>query len=235
MKPFFEFIAYKAVVGSRAYGLVHEGSDTDLKGFFVPPAELQWSLEGVPDQIDDEKEQSVFWELGKCVRLALRANPTVLETLNAPEVLQSSEIAEDLLSIRDAFISKHAYARYQSYAEDQFKRLNKGAEEGEPNWKHAMHMLRLLICGETLMREGFVRVDVTEYREKLLSVKRGAMKWANVIAWQEELNEKLKNSFETTELPDEPDVERVNAFLISARRRMVDYVAPVVEAEAVTV
>lgn len=48
------WIAYRCVVGSRAYGLDDAGSDFDRRGFYLPPASLHWSLAGVPEQLVDE-------------------------------------------------------------------------------------------------------------------------------------------------------------------------------------
>ncbi|MEK7676299.1 MAG: nucleotidyltransferase domain-containing protein, partial [Verrucomicrobiota bacterium] len=41
-------VIYRCVVGSRAYGLDHDESDTDRRGIYLAPAELQWSLFGAP-------------------------------------------------------------------------------------------------------------------------------------------------------------------------------------------
>src|SRR4051812_35206236 len=38
-----DFIIYRCIVGSRAYGLDTDASDTDLRGIYLAPAELQWS------------------------------------------------------------------------------------------------------------------------------------------------------------------------------------------------
>ena len=54
-------VAYRCVIGSRAYGLARDDSDVDRRGFFVPPARLHWSLGGVPEQLEDEAEQVVYW------------------------------------------------------------------------------------------------------------------------------------------------------------------------------
>ena len=43
------FILYRCVVGSRACGLDHDCSDTDLRGVYLAPAELQGSLFGAPE------------------------------------------------------------------------------------------------------------------------------------------------------------------------------------------
>src|SRR5690606_33345875 len=59
-----QYIIYRAVVGSRAYGLSRETSDVDRRGFYLPPAERHWSLFGVPPQLDLGHDE-VYWELQK--------------------------------------------------------------------------------------------------------------------------------------------------------------------------
>lgn len=51
------FIIYRCVVGSRAFGLDTETSDVDRRGIYLPPADLQWSLFGVPEQLENEEKQ----------------------------------------------------------------------------------------------------------------------------------------------------------------------------------
>jgi predicted nucleotidyltransferase len=50
------FIIYRCIVGSRAYGLDIEGSDIDRRGIYLPPAELHWSIYGVPGQLVSDEE-----------------------------------------------------------------------------------------------------------------------------------------------------------------------------------
>ena len=40
---------FRCVVGSRAYGLHGADSDVDRRGIYLPPADLHWSLYGVPE------------------------------------------------------------------------------------------------------------------------------------------------------------------------------------------
>lgn len=77
-------ILYRCVVGSRAYGLETETSDTDLRGVFIAPTEMLWSLFGAPEQFEDNDAQTCYWELQKFLVMALKANPNVLECLYSP-------------------------------------------------------------------------------------------------------------------------------------------------------
>jgi hypothetical protein len=64
-------IIYRCVVGSRAYGLDNDDSDTDRRGIYLAPADLQWSLFGAPEQFEDNTTQSCYWELQKFLTMAL--------------------------------------------------------------------------------------------------------------------------------------------------------------------
>ena len=75
----FDRVIFRCVIGSRAYGLNDENSDTDRRGIYLPPADVHWSLYGVPEQLENEPTQEAYWELQKFIVLALKANPNVLE------------------------------------------------------------------------------------------------------------------------------------------------------------
>jgi uncharacterized protein len=42
---------------------------------------MHWSLYGVPEQLENDATQEVYWELQKFLLLSLKANPNVLECL----------------------------------------------------------------------------------------------------------------------------------------------------------
>ncbi len=75
----YDHVIYRCIVGSRAFGLDDSNSDTDLRGIYLPPANLHWSLYGIPEQLEQNETQECYWELQKFMVLALKANPNVLE------------------------------------------------------------------------------------------------------------------------------------------------------------
>ena len=217
----FEFVIYRCIVGSRAYGLSNDESDTDRRGIYLPPADLQWSLYGVPEQLESPETEEVYWELQKFLVFALKANPNVLECLYTPLVETTTALAEELLAMRSAFLSRLVYQTYNGYVLSQFKKLEQDwRAAGEVKWKHAMHLIRLLLSGITVLREGFVPLSVEEHRDKLLAIRRGEVPWDDVNTWRLELHQCLNQAYESTELPETPDYERVNNFLVRARRSM---------------
>lgn len=216
------YIIYRCIVGSRAYGLDQVSSDTDRRGIYLPPADLHWSLYGIPEQIENHATQETYWELQKFIALALKANPNVLECLYTPLIEQATPLAEELLTQRHIFLSRLTYQTYNGYVMSQFRKLNADLENyGQIRWKHAMHLIRLLLSGITILRDGFVPVRVDEFRDKLLTIRQGEMPWEEVNIWRLALHKTFDAAFAETRLPPHPNYEAANAFLIKARRLMV--------------
>ena len=215
----FDRVIYRCVIGSRAYGLEHDESDTDRRGVYLPPAELHWSLYGVPQQLDNPDTQETYWEIQKFIVLALKANPNVLECLYTPIVEHASDLAQEMLAMRDSFLSKMVYQTYNGYVMSQFKKLQAELRNrGAIKWKHVMHLIRLLLSGIAVLRDSFVPVRVDEHRDKLLAIKRGEVPFDEVEAWRLQLHQDFDAAFKTTRLPDRPDYDRANALLLKARR-----------------
>jgi hypothetical protein len=99
---------------------------------------------------------------------------------------------------------------------------NAHARTGRYKAKHAMHLVRLLYSGIEALRSGQVRIDVAEHRDELLAIKSGAWSFAQAKARALELDRRFQEAYRQTTLPEQPDYRRVDAFLIWARRRMVD-------------
>ncbi|TWU24845.1 putative nucleotidyltransferase [Novipirellula galeiformis] len=219
----FDRVIYRCVIGSRAYGLDDDSSDTDRRGIYLPPAELHWSLYGVPEQLENDVTQEVYWELQKFIVLALKANPNVLECLYSPIVESVTPLGEELLAMKDAFLSKLVFQTYSGYVASQFKKMQTDfRNQGRVKWKHVMHLIRLLLSGTHVLSHGRVNVDVGEHRDQLLAIKRGEMPFNEADQWRNELQRQFESAFKMTKLPDRPDYERVNAFLVDARGRAME-------------
>jgi len=219
------WIIYSCQVGSRAFGLAGEESDDDIRGIYLPAARLHWSLFKLPEQLEfaDESKDEVYWELEKFLKLALKANPNVLETLWTPLVLHAHAVAERLRALRDVFLTRYLYKTYSGYVLSQFRRMaNAYAKTGRYKAKHAMHLIRLLYSGIAALRSGQIRIDVGEHRDELLAVKGGALSFEQARDRALALDREFQEAYRQTKLPEEPDYRQVNEFLVWARRRMVD-------------
>jgi uncharacterized protein len=215
-------VIYRCVVGSRAYGLESADSDVDRRGVYLPPAEMHWSLFGVPEQLENPDTDECYWELEKFLTLGLKANPNVLEVLYSPLVEYVTPLGQELLDLREAFLSRLVYQTYNGYVMSQFRKLEQDMRnKGQIKWKHAMHLIRLLLAGVTVLRERTVPVMVTEHKRQLMLIRDGQMPWDEVNHWRLELHKIFDEAFQATTLPERPDYEAANAFLVKARRSMV--------------
>ncbi len=220
-----QYIIYRCQVGSHAFGLSTDDSDDDIRGIYLLPAELHWSLFKIPEQIEHHQDgrDEVYWELEKYLLLALKANPNILEALWTPLVHYMTPLAEELRSMRTAFLSKYLFKTYSGYVISQFRKMTKALEtRGKYKPKHAMHLIRLLLSGIHALKEGDIKVDVSEYRSELLQIKNGEWRFADVKQWALDLEREFNTAWSESHLPEKPDYDSVNRFLIKARRSMVD-------------
>ncbi|CAL9317796.1 nucleotidyltransferase domain-containing protein [Streptomyces sp. SudanB182_2057] len=210
---------YACVMGSRAFGLATDASDTDRRGVFLAPTPLFWRFDKPPTHVEGPGEERFSWELERFCELALRGNPNILECLHSPLVEHVDDTGRELLSLRGAFLSRQVHDTFTRYALGQRKRLEADVRTtGAPRWKHAMHLLRLLAAARDLLRTGELRIGVGELREPLLAVRRGEVPWARVEAWMARLADETEEALRGSPLPAEPDRARVAAFLYRVRR-----------------
>jgi hypothetical protein len=57
-----------------------------------------------------------------------------------------------------------------------------------------------------------------QQREQLLAIKRGELPWNETEKWRLSLHQQFDQALHETSLPERPDYEKANEFLIKARR-----------------
>ena len=117
-------VIYETVHGSNAYGPARACSDVDVKVVMIGPAAWYLGWAGGPEQIELSPDH-VRYEIRKFFRLAVDANPTVLEPLwTRPEHHRAvSPAGERLLAARENFLSLRVAERFGRYALAQLKRI----------------------------------------------------------------------------------------------------------------
>ncbi len=120
-------ILFECITGSKAYGLDLPHSDTDIRGVFILPEQQFFGLE-YTDQVSDETNDIVFYELRRFVKLLYQSNPNLLEMLNAtPEHILFKHALFDRLR-PEWFLSKGCKDTFTGYARTQIRKaqgLNK--------------------------------------------------------------------------------------------------------------
>lgn len=218
----FDCVVFQCVIGSRAYGLDNEDSDVDRRGFYLPSADLHWSLKAVPEQITCDDTQEQYWEIQKFITLALKANPNVLECLYSPLIERTTPLVDELLGMRSIFLSRLLFQTYNGYVMSQFKKMQAGLHKyGEAKPKHVMHLVRLLLSGIDVLRTGTLNVRVEAHKDRLLAIRDGLMPWEEFDQWRHQLHKEFDQAFQNTNLPEHPDHDAANTFLVKARRSAV--------------
>jgi hypothetical protein len=122
-------LIFEGIVGSQAYGLATPTSDTDMKGVYIQPMDDILSF-GYVEQISDEKNDLVYYEVRRFLELISTNNPNILELLNLPEecIMYKHPVYDLILETGDQFISKICKNSFAGYAIAQIKKargLNK--------------------------------------------------------------------------------------------------------------
>ncbi len=122
-----KLILLEALSGSHAYGTNIPTSDIDIRGVFIMERDDYFGLEYI-DQVNDETNDTTYYEIGRFVELLLTNNPNILELLNIPEdCLKYKNPIMDLIEQKD-FISKLCSNSFSGYATQQIRKargLNK--------------------------------------------------------------------------------------------------------------
>lgn len=85
--------------------------------------------------------------------------------------------------------------------------------------KHAMHLLRLFYMGIDILEKGKVNTYRYNEREMLLAIRKGEMSMEEVFKKTAELEERMKNAYRNSTLPDVIDKKIINDFY---RKAMFD-------------
>ena len=124
-------VVVETMVGSRAWGLADETSDVDVRGIFVAPFQWTTGLATAPEDLVSLDGSATFWEAGKAIRQALRADPNTLETLFVEGARANDEIGSWILAEREAFVSVEIYGTFGRYALSQLKKLSQSLRIAE--------------------------------------------------------------------------------------------------------
>lgn len=142
-KQFEDFIEEKCpgakpllivIRGSQAYGTATPTSDTDYAGVYI---QVESDIYGTAykEQINDSKNDTVFYEIKRFLQLTASNNPTILELLNTPEdcIIYKDPIFDLILERKDQFISKVCANSFGGYAIQQIKKAK--GQDKKQNWE----------------------------------------------------------------------------------------------------
>ena len=120
--------------GSHAYGTNVETSDTDYAGVFIQNIDDILGFD-YTEQINDDKNDTVIYEIRRFLDLLSSNNPTVLELLNTPEdcIIYKDPIFDEILNNRDVFITKICAKSFGGYGKMQIQKAK--GQNKKQNWE----------------------------------------------------------------------------------------------------
>ena len=125
---------YLVIRGSHAYGTNVETSDTDYAGVFIQ------SMDDIlgnkyTEQINDDTNDTVIYEIRRFLELLGSNNPTVLELLNTPEdcIIYKDPAFDLILNDKEKFITKICAKSFGGYAKQQISKAK--GQNKKQNWE----------------------------------------------------------------------------------------------------
>lgn len=229
-------------VGSTVHGLAIAGTDDeDQMGICIEPPEYVIGLREFAQYIfrtQPEGHRSgpgdldySCYSLRKFMKLALNGNPSILLPLFVPEdqILGITDAGRELRALTPAIISRQAGKRFAGYLEAQRRSLlsheGKGRDVTRPElvekygWdtKFGGHMIRLGIQGVELLETGQITLPVRQpWRDIIRSIRTGGYPLQSVLDMAAKLERKIGDLTKTSLLPEYPDRDRADEWLVSA-------------------
>lgn len=230
-------VILRGLVGSKVHGLnVSDQDDRDEMGICIEPVDHffglrprfeQWIYRTQPEghRSGPGDLDLTIYSLAKWTRLAVNGNPTILTLLFLPPeaVMVESPEGRWLREHADLFVGRNIFGPYLGYMRQQRHRLtNKVKMPNRPelvaaygfDTKYAGHLLRLGYQGRELAETGRMTLPMREpERSRVLSVRRGEVSEADVLAEAAELEDWLAAEEKRSELPP-PNVAAIERFVM---------------------
>lgn len=241
-------LMFMCLSGSHAYGWNTKDSDYDFRGIFIADTNRLLGLDTpkdifelrLPKEYPSEERldgkvftlggelEIVLFELKKALDLILRGNSNVLEWFNSEPIYTTPEYLK-LKKLTEDNITKQVYNAYKGMATYNYKKFIK---QGRKTVKKYLYVLRALMAGITALNTSRIEPNIKKLN---MGFYLNEVDWLlNAKQSNEELPEDLKISIESrierlfpvlddiynrSSLPEEPDREAFNKFLLRIRRK----------------
>lgn len=154
---------YLVIRGSHAYGTSLPTSDTDYSGVFVQNLDSILGMSYV-EQINDDKNDIVIYELRRFLELLAKNNPTILELLNTPEdcIIYKHPLFDRILENKDNFLTKICANSFGGYAKEQIGKAK--GQNKKQNWEKDK-VTRKTPLDFCYLHQGEKSISLVEYLE----------------------------------------------------------------------
>lgn len=230
----------EAIVGSTVHGTsVNDGlEDLDLMAVVIEdqasfcgfnPKNV-WVHRTKPEGVRSEAGDTdwVGYGLRKYLGLVLKGNPSALLALYVPQesIKEITEEGEGLRALVPSIASKAAYMPFRGYMRQQHERLlglrgQKNVTRPELvkaygyDTKYAGHIIRLGCQGAEFLETGRITLPMREEERALVvKVRTGGFTLAEASSLINQAEVQLDEALAKSQLPDEPDTQKVEAWML---------------------
>ena len=227
----------RGTVGSTVHGLhLADQDDRDEMAISIPPPARLLGLEGWDHHVERTQPEGVRSRAGRprprrlprCATTSAsrcRATRPAAPALRAATCCWRPSSAPSCAPSRRRSFPSGSASRYQGYCGPRRSACSASAASARNrpelieahgfDTKYAMHVLRLAVQGRELLLEGALSpAHPRSPPRPIRAVREGQVPFDEVVARIEEAERALVAAHEATALPDEPDVERVDAWLV---------------------
>lgn len=228
----------RGVVGSTSHGTAIDGQDDrDEMGIYIEPPKAVCGLYPFDHYIYRDKPEGVRSEAGdldltmyslrKFCRLAAKGNPSVVLLLWLPGYITKTIFGDDLVQMREAFISRECGQRFLGYLTAQkasltgerTQKVNRPEliEKYGYDAKFAMHALRLGYEGIELLSHRRLTLPVAEPNlSTLRAVRQGELRYEEVLELIDDAEGQLRDLVNGCDL--QADIPAIDRYMIHAHR-----------------
>lgn len=208
--------------GSRAYATNIEGSDIDIKGYFVPPVSILSDPFSSYEQVGshDQEYDVLVFDSRKFLKLAAGGNPGVAELLwiGEEDWIYTTPGWRAIHDHRDMFLTKKMCRRFIGYAIGELKALKRGLDQGVSSTsiryelykrygfdvKAASHAVRVSRMCKEVALHGLVQVKRHDAQDLIL-IRNGRCSLEDLIEEVEENLIESTSGLKESVLPEEVD------------------------------
>ena len=230
-------------MGSVAYGVAGDASDSDIYGFCIPRKDMlfphlsgeiegfgkpkarfaQWQEHHIKDA-DKEYDFSIY-NIVKYFQLAMDNNPNMIDSLFTPEfcVQHITRVGVMVREARKLFLHKGSWHKFKGYAYSQLHKAE--IKNPKPGSKRAVLVERygcdvkflyhvVRLVDEAEQILAEHDLDLQRNREQLKAIRAGEMSLREVQEWFGVKEKALAELYTTSTLRHEPDQAAIKQLLL---------------------
>jgi hypothetical protein len=154
---------------------------------------------------------------------------SLLFFVRGDDVLERTELGEELQALTPAFLSRRTARAFLGYVDSQARslrgerhatRTRELSEQHGYDTKFAMHALRIGHQGLELLATGAITLPIAEpARSHLRAVRAGTVPLGEILSEIDALSAELREASQRSGVAADPDTVRIDAFLTRAYRQ----------------